>query len=93
MTVAIFSDDLLIVVKCQSNLVIAGSQRNAFKCSVYLFFPRVLILLDPWPHLEEHLLVNLRRWAKRISSETIGANVFSREGNNPEIKLRSKIKN
>jgi len=27
-------------------------------------FPRVLILLDTWPHIEEHLLVNLRRWAK-----------------------------
>lgn len=37
MTVATFSDDLWIVVKCQSNLVIAGSQRNILKYSVHDF--------------------------------------------------------
>jgi len=42
--VATFSDDLWIEVKCQSNLVIAGSQRNVFKYSVFLSFISVKII-------------------------------------------------
>ena len=34
MIVAKISDELWIAVKCQSNLVIAGSPRNSFRASV-----------------------------------------------------------
>jgi len=34
-------DDLWIVVKCQSNLAIAGSPRNSFRASTACMFLRV----------------------------------------------------
>ena len=34
-------DDLWVGVKGQSNFVIAGSPRNAFRCSVVCFLPEV----------------------------------------------------
>ena len=37
-------DDLWLGVKGQSNSVIAGSPRNAFRCSVACFFPEVELL-------------------------------------------------
>lgn len=80
-------------MKCQSNLVIAGSQRNVFKYSVFIGFIQGIDITRYMASPEEHLLVNLRRWRNNKGSETIGANVNSQEGNNPDIKLRSKIKN
>ena len=41
MFVAKSSDELWVGVKGQSNLVIAGSPRNAFRCSVACFLPEV----------------------------------------------------
>ena len=37
-------DDLWLGVKGQSNSVIAGSPRNAFRCSVACFLPEVELL-------------------------------------------------
>jgi len=39
--VALFSEELWKVVKCQSNLVLAGFLRNIFKYEVYLRFMEV----------------------------------------------------
>ena len=38
-------DDLWIGVKSQSSLEIAGSPRNAFRCSVTCFLPEVELLV------------------------------------------------
>ena len=35
------SDELWVAVKCQSNLEIAGSPRNAFRCSLECFIAEV----------------------------------------------------
>ena len=42
------SDELWIGVKGQSNLVIAGSLRNAFRCSVLCFSLEVELLDGRW---------------------------------------------
>ena len=39
-----FGDELWLGVKGQSNFVIAGSLRNAFRCSVACFLPEVELL-------------------------------------------------
>ena len=38
-------DDLWVGVKGQANSVIAGSPRNAFRCSVACFLPEVELLV------------------------------------------------
>ena len=38
-------DELCVGVKGQSNSVIAGSPRNAFRCSVACFLPEVELLV------------------------------------------------
>ena len=48
MTVEKVSDELWIGVKGQSNFVIAGSLRNAFRCSVACFSPEVELLDGRW---------------------------------------------
>ena len=41
-------DELWVGVKGQSNSVIAGSPRNAFRCSVACFLPEVELLDGRW---------------------------------------------
>ena len=41
-------DELWVGVKGQSNSVIAGSPRNAFRCSVLCFLPEVELLDGRW---------------------------------------------
>ena len=41
-------DDLWVGVKGQANSVIAGSPRNAFRCSVTCFLPEVELLDSGW---------------------------------------------
>ena len=41
-------DDSWVGVKGQSNSVIAGSLRNAFRCSVACFLPEVELLDGQW---------------------------------------------
>ena len=48
MKVENFWDELCVGVKGQSNSVIAGSPRNAFRCSVTCFFPEVELLDGRW---------------------------------------------
>ena len=45
MEVENFWDELSVGVKGQSNSVIAGSPRNAFRCSVVCFLPEVELLV------------------------------------------------
>ncbi len=89
MWIANRSDELWVGVKCQSKAEIAGSPRNALRCS-------------PWEYRlneVEHCCCagasppTKRRQTPNASSqywrsETVGANVDCREGNNPDLQLR-----
>ena len=75
-------------MKGQSNSVIAGSPRNAFRCSVACFFPEV----EHWMAEGAQQLTDVNQTpnagkAKR-SSETAGDKLRSREGNSPDHQLR-----
>ena len=83
------SDDLWVGVKGQSNLEIAGSPRNALRCSVGVFCIGGRATnrargLHGLPTPDE-----LRMPAHCTSSEAWGAKVTRREGNNPDQQLRS----
>ena len=44
------ADELWLGVKCQSNPELAGSPRNAFRCSVVCFLPEVEHWIADGPH-------------------------------------------
>ena len=48
MSIAKGRDDLWVGVKCQANPEIAGSPRNAFRCSVAVFVSEVELLDGRW---------------------------------------------
>ena len=79
------SDELWVAVKSQSNLVIAGSPRNAFRCSPLRGVPGVELLDGPGasparPNSEYRHLPQ--------GSETVGDKLRGRKGNNPHRQLR-----
>jgi hypothetical protein len=81
-------DELWVGVKGQSNSVIAGSPRNAFRCSVACFVVGVELLAGlgglpayrSQPNSEYHYV--------KCGSETAGDKLRRREGNSPELRLR-----
>src|SRR5215472_10350524 len=82
-------DELWIGVKCQPNVEIAGSPRNALRCSrgEDAAGGRALHGLGakcwlPTPS-------KLRMPAARTASETAGAKLRRRKGNSPDHQLRS----
>jgi hypothetical protein len=85
-------DDLWVEVKCQANSEIAGSPRNAFRCSLardqataevaWLDRRGGLPLTDP---NQTANAVAVECW-----SETAGAKFRRREGNSPDRRLRSR---
>src|ERR687885_817134 len=85
-------DELWIGVKSQTNPEIAGSPRNAFRCSPWTFKRCGGRALDR---------LAAARLANRIKprmphtylpgSETVGAKFHGREGNNPDRQLRPLI--
>jgi hypothetical protein len=83
-SVAIDSDEVWIGVKSESNLVIAGSLRNAFRCSALGGICGVeLWSVDLWT-VSEGGSVKLRIRFVLWSSETLSEKVLRREGNSPE---------
>ena len=88
MSVAKLRDELWIEVKCQTNPEIAGSPRNAFRCSpgVRGYGGRALI------ELGGEKLTKLSQTANAVAfqlgSETAGAKLRRREGNSPDHRLR-----
>ena len=81
-------DELWVGVKGQSNSVIAGSPRNAFRCSVACFLPEV----EHWMVEGAYKLTEISQTpnANRVEhgSETAGDKLRSREGNSPDHQLR-----
>ena len=75
-------------MKGQSNSVIAGSPRNAFRCSVAWFLLEVELLDGRWALCVTDVsqTPNANRFQR--GSETAGDKLRSREGNSPDHRLR-----
>ena len=83
------SDELWIVVKCLSNVEIARSPRNALRCSRGFAAARGRALLLCGGFTAYQATANSECWRAFTASETAGANIRRREGNNPDRQLRS----
>ena len=90
MSIANGRDDLWVEVKCQANPEIAGSPRNAFRCSPW-HGPRGGSVTDRQGGLP---LTNPNQTTNAVGlgpgSETMGAKFHGREGNSPDRRLRSR---
>ncbi len=82
------SDELWIVVKCLSNVEIARSPRNALRCSRGFAAARGRALLLCGGFTAYQATANSECWRADTASETVGANIHCREGNNPDLPLR-----
>jgi hypothetical protein len=82
-------DDLWVEVKCQANAEIAGSPRNAFRCSLVGTTAEVAWLdrRGGLPLTDPNQTPNAA--AEYHGSETAGAKFRRREGNSPDRRLRS----
>jgi hypothetical protein len=83
-------DDLWVEVKCQANSEIAGSPRNAFRCSLVGQATAAVAWLDRrggLPLTDPNQTANAAAVLHR--SETAGAKFRRREGNSPDRRLRS----
>ena len=76
-------------MKGQSNSVIAGSPRNAFRCSVACFLPEVEHWIADGPDQVTDVSQTPNAGKSERSSETAGDKLRSREGNSPDHHLRS----
>ena len=83
------SDELRVGVKGQSNLEIARTLRNAFRCSVAeeCTGGRALIGLGPFTGYQTQTNSECRYML--CGSEGMGDKIHVREGNNPDRQLRS----
>ena len=75
-------------MKGQSNSVIAGSPRNAFRCSVVCFLPEVEHWIADGPYQVTDVSQTPNAGKLECSSETAGDKLRSREGNSPDHQLR-----
>jgi hypothetical protein len=83
-------DDLRVGVKCQSNPEIAGSPRNAFRCSLTPGHRggSALTRRGGFPLTDPNQTTNAA--CGTCWSETVGAKFHGREGNSPDRRLRSR---
>ena len=75
-------------MKGQSNSVIAGSPRNAFRCSVTACVPEVGLWMADGPDQVTDVSQTPNAGKSERSSETAGDKLRSREGNSPDHQLR-----
>ena len=82
------SDELWVGVKCQSKAEIAGSPRNALRCSPRIGLDEVehCCCAGASPPTKRRQTPNALSQAPW--SETVGANVHCQKGNNPDLLLR-----
>ena len=82
------SDDLWVGVKCQSNVEIARSPRNVLRYSrgFAALGGRALLLCGGFTAYQA--TANSECRGAVTASETAGANIRRREGNNPDLPLR-----
>ena len=83
------SDEVWVGVKCQSNSEIAGSPRNAFRCSVVCFPVVVELCLVDGPSRVTEIRQTANAIGHKSSSETVGDKLHCRKGNSPDPLLRS----
>ena len=77
-------------MKGQSNLEIARTPRNAFRCSLGRFLREVERLIGCEGFTAYQVLTNSECAQVKSGSEGAGANVRVREGKNPDRQLRSR---
>ena len=82
-------DELWVGVKGQSNWEIARTPRNAFRCSLGTSVAEVELLIGLGDFIVYRPLTNSECCDMVIRSEGMGAKVHVREGNNPDLRLRS----
>ena len=83
------SKELWVAVKCQSNLEIAGSPRNAFRCSLTPLQPEVEHWLAEGPHRVTEVNQTPNAGCSQRGSETVGDKLHGQKGNSPDPPLRS----
>ena len=83
------SDDLRVGVKGQSNLEIARTPRNAFRCSLKASVIEVERLIRYEGFTAYQVLINSEYSVRNPGSEGAGAKVRVRERNNSDHQLRS----
>ena len=83
-------DELRVGVKGQSNLEIARTPRNAFRCSLGSFRREVERLIRCEGFTAYQVLTNSECAPFNPGSEGMGAKVHVREGKNPDHQLRSR---
>ena len=76
-------------MKGQSNSVIAGSPRNAFRCSVVCFLPEVEHWIADGPDQVTDVSQTPNAGNCYLGKQSVGDNVHWQEGNNPDRQLRS----
>ena len=76
-------------MKGQSNTVIAGSPRNAFRCSVACSVLEVEHCLDAGAYKLTNFRQTPNASTPERGSETAGDKLRGREGNSPDRQLRS----
>ena len=84
-------DDLWVGVKGQANSVIAGSPRNAFRCSVACSVMEVEHWMGDGPYKVTDLSQTPNAMTPECSSETMGDELHVRKGNSPDRRLRPQI--
>ena len=83
-------DEVRVGVKGQSNLEIARTPRNAFRCSLVCFLREVERLIGCEGFTAYQVLINSECAQVKYGSEGAGAKVRVREENNPDQQLRSR---
>ena len=83
-------DESRVGVKGQSNLEIARTPRNAFRCSLGSFRREVERLIRCEGFAAYQVLPNSECAPVNSGSEGMGAKVHVREENNPDQQLRSR---
>ncbi len=84
------SDELWVAVKCQSNLEIAGSPRNAFRCSLTRFVSEVEHWMAEGPYRVTEVNQTPNAAMPELGSETVGDKLHGQKGNSPDPLLRSQ---
>jgi hypothetical protein len=77
-------------VKCQANLEIAGSPRNALRCSLWGFEQEVEHWLAEGPHQVTEVNQTPNAGSLDPGSETVGDKLHRQKGNSPDLPLRSQ---
>ena len=84
-------DEVRVGVKGQSNLEIARTPRNAFRCSLVCFLCEVERLIGCEGFAAYQVRTNSECAQVKDWSEGVGAKVHAREEKNPDHQLRSRI--